>query len=1498
MATSRPTQLAPLSTAEEELKKMWEEAEREFNQLTRKNLRTDHEKGLDDVLQEFERKYQPPQGGKQSGLVSKEKIKKTIANVLNCIQLLGGIAAQGASIVFGPATLCFNAISFLIDVPGKIAHVYEGIESLFDEISHFLSLFKVYRQYDRLDSELKDGTHKLMMSMVRICGLSIKIIDGGVMHRIKIGMKVTFLNDDSGVSAELVKFKDLIEKQSRVTGAITLQHVLESENGIAKILQEAYVHAEQLSSIDIKMDSLVADMTDRKTQKITTGRVDTVARMLSKTTEPIQEAKQALQTLRDGLLTQSAQWLLQDQRFTDWKSPNSDLSPLLVLSGGPKTGKSHLLAAIERDLRTTNTGVSIAYYAFSEHDTKSTKDKNKNEIIDALKSMALQLAAQHTPYAKQISGIKDFQPPEGGKNLEKQWWEKLLFSNIKSSRPDEEISIVLIFDGLDALKENATKLEKLLNDVQQPGRTVPQTNDFKLRIIATGDWDDSQVFVAGAKPIQIVTNNKPAIEAYINHELEKDEILQGQHFEMVELLKSIRENLPEKANGSFAVVQQKLERIREAVESNAYLDDTEQILEEDPAKDHGKIARKALSDLNTALQAQEIEQLNELLNWVIFGYEYFGIDHLRAALFLNTGRSPLQPFEKTLKNKYMKIFYLRGDVVDVDSDIEELFRNESVSAIERPFAPDAEGAKISMTVSINQADLRNVQQFFWDLTERVGISRFDFLETKEANDGKGVIHCEEVQAHYHISRQLLKLLNDEPHDKTKCLVKYALGNLPEHLQRVKEALDKNKLGAVERKAIAGSLVDLLSDVEGTGNLWNTSSETYSCWIRDSGVETIQNWLNDTETLKTLEPREKRWVRKHTAKSEGKAGFYKPITLMLARRWLQSRGWNPYAIYEWIDRFIELQKSEDDKKESDTADNDETASNGDASSESSDSDDTASDGYPSSASSDGDDETTSSEDTDKHSNSIPSAATWVQQMLNLRDDDLNSLWYERIGEAYYHANKYEEARNYFETAKKFPESSWSVVVNWTMAVSELSEKQPTEAEKKEMKESACKEMESALTYLRARWKDNRDDMTIYERESFIPALKHLASWQEELQMIDRTVELYKEALVVDPQDIQTYFDLLKILFKHEKREDAREVLTRILKPSDELRDPDIFTLLLREITTDEYNEDNLNVANFLVNIAQTDNTLTEKTLEGFSNAIQDARNNDWTMNEGLLLLYQGILQARSTTESARLQHAINSWEECQSLYLTSNWDLINTRHFAARFVTQHYFNQAVRRDHSAEEREQHLNKLLKLSRLSQTWNHGFRPTSFLASYYVMQGRQDEARKLFRNEMIDALCILTDSDPDNDPYGYKYLADLLMHTGDDLNSLIAWSKLSPSVCREFFRLNCDGRCGLSWTHANELYICRYCPDTQFSPACVEKLRENQLDRFICHRDHEWLYVPAWTEENVHGAGEDAVWVPSDLPSDENQGRGNILSKDDWLKGIRETWGISEEEIRGAS
>lgn len=77
-------------------KEMWEKAELRFQKITNKSLRASKKKSLNDVIKDLETRYADEDSDGES---AKDRAKELIGNVLSCINLLGGIAAQGASIV-------------------------------------------------------------------------------------------------------------------------------------------------------------------------------------------------------------------------------------------------------------------------------------------------------------------------------------------------------------------------------------------------------------------------------------------------------------------------------------------------------------------------------------------------------------------------------------------------------------------------------------------------------------------------------------------------------------------------------------------------------------------------------------------------------------------------------------------------------------------------------------------------------------------------------------------------------------------------------------------------------------------------------------------------------------------------------------------------------------------------------------------------------------------------------------------------------------------------------------------------------------------------------------------------------------------------------------------------------------------------------------------------------------------------------------------------------
>ncbi|KMU86226.1 hypothetical protein CIHG_04014 [Coccidioides immitis H538.4] len=107
------------------------------------------------------------------------RAKDVVNKTLLCIQSLGSLATDAASNAFGPSTLCFNAVSYLITTAQNYSKIFDGVADLFERIPAFPDGFEVYAKSKtigvQIDLHLRRIIHELLRSFIRICALSIKI---------------------------------------------------------------------------------------------------------------------------------------------------------------------------------------------------------------------------------------------------------------------------------------------------------------------------------------------------------------------------------------------------------------------------------------------------------------------------------------------------------------------------------------------------------------------------------------------------------------------------------------------------------------------------------------------------------------------------------------------------------------------------------------------------------------------------------------------------------------------------------------------------------------------------------------------------------------------------------------------------------------------------------------------------------------------------------------------------------------------------------------------------------------------------------------------------------------------------------------------------------------------------------------------------------------------------------------------------------------------------
>lgn len=318
--------------AEQTLPELWKEAETRFQRITGKPLKLTPPKTLEDMRKEIE--------SQQTEDVAKEDGKTRVAKdfsmtALQCLKLLGGVAAQGAALVFGPADLCFNAISMLLDIPSNIHEFHEVVDGMFEEVSIFLSQFKIYSRieaFSKIDPELMRLIHKLMISFVDICALSITLRKSGKWRSFKGSFKKVILNDDSGVQAELSHFEALIATHSSIQGTITLKEVLHSRNDLTQVLliasdtKESITDiAKRLGHVADQIDVLAAAEGTRKSEQITKENQKKITDKLLGSTDVAQKSTTTCNDCWVASMKNSGEWMnaYQNTKLGSTESPKS-----------------------------------------------------------------------------------------------------------------------------------------------------------------------------------------------------------------------------------------------------------------------------------------------------------------------------------------------------------------------------------------------------------------------------------------------------------------------------------------------------------------------------------------------------------------------------------------------------------------------------------------------------------------------------------------------------------------------------------------------------------------------------------------------------------------------------------------------------------------------------------------------------------------------------------------------------------------------------------------------------------------------------------------------------------------------------------------------------------------------------------------------------------------------------------------------------------------------
>ncbi|QVM11257.1 hypothetical protein D8B26_005911 [Coccidioides posadasii str. Silveira] len=528
-------------------------------------------------------------------------------------------------------------------------------------------------------------------------------------------------------------------------------------------------------------------------------------------------------------------------------------------------GKSYLCSAAIRRLHrlyppgNTEDRMAVAYYFFQK-DNKDERSVNK-----ALRAVIWQLTQRDAVYQKSVAGACD-KPEEFGNTLE--LWRQL----IVQFSTKIEVTIFIILDGIDEAKaETGDPLIQILREVSL---FAAEKRPLSLRLLITGRpmsfLEINKTPNIAMSTIQLGTRNTEDILKFVELRLDTMEIFKkSDQPDIQELKERIRTELTHGAQGDFF----KLNYMLTEISKKRRRKEIEEVLEHADEDRQATIARE-IERLRQALGDEDIEDLNEVLIWVIGAMVWPLLTTLESALFIKNGESSLTPLENQVREKYSALLEVSEyqTLAVTSQSIIEYFRAKAQQAAEDKATHTA----------LHESEIAIVKRFLRNFCDDELFNKFGFEEffQEKLSHRNTSIHADLDNMDLHILLSLLKAICGELRSEVFTLIEYTC----------------------PQSTIGSQLIKLFTEEEYVDRWWTQDR----MWMRtgwvynDEYCSIVLRWFKYSAVVKGLTVEQREWVNGLNSSSRPNDDLLKPIAKIMAKRWLQVCGlWFVEDIYWWL-----------------------------------------------------------------------------------------------------------------------------------------------------------------------------------------------------------------------------------------------------------------------------------------------------------------------------------------------------------------------------------------------------------------------------------------------------------------------------------------------------------------------------------------------------------------------------------------------------------------------
>ncbi|KAF3041136.1 hypothetical protein E8E12_008366 [Didymella heteroderae] len=1433
-----------------------------------------------------------------------EHARQVLRNMGTCLETFGSIVAQGASIVFGPASQCWNAISFVVQAARGFGDVLDGFVTLMERSSAFLKQLNNFLEQKRGEGEarlprnLREPAYGMLTLFLGVLQNSYELATSK-RERFKTMMGIVLFNDDRGVAQSL----ELLELRIKDFTNASIQEILFDVKGLALHLRESeeemnrhqgeireyleatYKVTEEVLSVTQQMKLTIDGRTTKEQYK---EDKDKIAKSLAlqKAGETESWDKRHSELCKSHI-EGTGKWLERDEGFVQWSDVNNHNKQVFVLKADSGFGKTyasnHVISHLQKKYRSGSGSkqVYLAYYYYGDD-----KDESLERCIG---SIIYQFAAAHVGYATAVASACG-QTANVARAEDR--WEHLvlgLSSHMKGT-------YFICIDGFDS-RGQLDKEEATIASIARRAMAKADGSGISIRLFLSGNSEALARVPQPAEGLYTITLGASSDSSSgLNDDsggdgkssklpLNASDLEVVTRYRVMELCKAepdLKEFLTEPniklliegIRGNYNHLEAKITEIN-SCETERQVQD----VIKNTSVDMDRVQRDRLKGLDVSLSTDQVKKLNELLVWVAGVSNGATIKFLQSALYL-TFRENFR-LESEIRNTYSALLKTDEDgVVTFKSD--ELIRILRENDSKDPES-DATGLH-NEDISLAEIDL--CRRFIKNACDSVDYSRFKFDDFFDNMAHKAHLHLgDESSVNFTVFTSCIDVLSEDANDANlEKLRDYASIWFYEHLKTLVENLESFEPNRQSLSATGRKLIDLFYSPERI-DAWFSKGTLgalkYDWLYRDDFFEPLTKFWKNPHVAKgyAKDPEKSLWVKKVTAESTNRYIILERVATRLAEHWFNCTGTLDEE-YLWISFGLVAKgagKTFEDKAPS----------------------------LP----------------------EIDQFFAWVKDHHFEIDDQ---TWAYRKGATYLVFEHHREAIREYESVGDQSERRWGVVLGMSRAHAQLKEYKAALQNIRKFKSLKDRFFETDKEYKLAYWDvllaEGNCNRQSHDYESAANCYKDILDQEVEEELWPgqvHTAALF--GLFTTWNEMKNYRSIVDFM-RGWKNATAKD------------RGPAYW---LQKVAYDDNLHGHVATAAKHADAVDELCSLYQEVIDSQpskSSAADEQDNRVSSHTRGQLQYYQAVLRFHGSHSQHDHLLGIQSWEEIvqKSDEPSMSWF---TAYSASRRLARSLLDKAATENTAAslEISGSYVSRLETLAKLNNRVIRDLRqgqsdPRLCLLRLYRL--RNDDA--LAFAEAQNRLCSVFDrwpekADDDSLRLRYQNLAQTLTVLDKDVDAIAVWQAVKPETSQGAIATDTDANAadsqqsastspevvqanGASVTPANSLngttdapkayisgytcdgcyetqwrdmladcWVCKNCLCVQLCPPCYEKLKADSGHPLVCNKEHKMLYLPPFDQDLWQSMSSDMVIVDK-----------QSVSRVEWLNKIRDEYKVQQEQI----